>query len=99
MSIEVKIRANNVTFKCFNCLQLKNPKKEPPHVIAVITSVTPTPTGQVQINLGNALLCPSCWERTNKDGKFIPASDISQEQAFIDKSGIIPQKEKGIPNA
>lgn len=99
MGVKVEVRAANVTYKCFDCLRLKNPKNDPPHVISIIASETPTPSGQIQLNLANAHLCEKCWKTNDEAKNFIPATDIVGGQPFIDKSGVMPNDKKGVPNA
>ena len=93
MAVKINVRVNRVTYKCFDCLRLKNPEAETPHIAVIIANVRPNPAGQIDLVLGNALLCPVCYEKGEKEKKFIDVAKINQAQKFIDKQGLV---EKGL---
>ena len=89
MAVKLNVKVNRVTYKCFDCLRLKNPETETPHIAVIIANVRPNPAGQIDLVLGNALLCPVCYEKGEKEKKFIDVAKINQAQKFIDRKGLV----------
>lgn len=63
MAINVNFGGNLVSYKCFDCLQLKNPEENSPTVVRIISGFTPQPNGQVQIGMGFQHVCPKCFKK------------------------------------
>ena len=99
-TLQLRIEARSVTYKCFNCLKLKNPIADRPVLTNAILAMAPGKDGGINMKISAVHMCESCYNRAARKGKFCTPEQIDpniakkapQVPSIIDSSTEIPPK-------
>lgn len=74
--MQIDIRLQHCAYKCFDCLEMKNPLTTKPVIINIIAGFVPTKQGPA-INFSYQHVCKDCYDRGVKKGKYALTEDVA----------------------